>query len=129
MSRTTRLCATKRLGWLLNSVRGAARRRDGPLPRICGRAVSERAAAFGEKFVAGLSLSVQVCSTAEEDSAAAEHLGSRGGEECDEAFCGWSKAAALLPYRRHLPTRLGIAQGYFDYGCVVMWRARQHGDA
>ena len=62
-------------------------------------------------------------------SATAEHLGSRGGEERDEAPRGWSQAATLDPCRPHLPTRLAITQGDFDERWVVMWSARQHGDA
>jgi len=61
-------------------------------------------------------------------SATADHLGSRGGEEGDEAPRGWSQPATLLPYRRHLPARLGVAQGDFDELWVVMRCARQHGD-
>src|ERR1700758_3722871 len=72
-------------------------------------------------------LSAEVCP--EEDSATAEHRGARGGEERDEAPRGWSQAAVLVPYRPHLPTRLGVTQCDFDERWVVMWRARQHGDA
>src|SRR5271170_7109984 len=50
-------------------------------------------------------------------SATAEHLGSRGGEEGDEAPRGWSQ-----------PAPLGVAQGDFDERWVVMRCARQHGD-
>ena len=34
-----------------------------------------------------------------------------------------------MPYRPDMATRLGVAQGDFDERWVVMWRARQHGDA
>lgn len=97
----------------------------GRVPMCCLLSHSD----LGGRPAALASLSIQVRSTAEEDSATAEHLGSRGSEERDEAPRGWSQAATLRPYRPHVPTRLGVAQGDFDERWVVMWRARQHGDA
>jgi hypothetical protein len=58
----------------------------------------------------------------DEDSATAQHLGSRGGQELGEAAGGWSQAVVLVPYRSDMAMRRGVTQGNFGQCWVVMCR-------
>src|ERR1700722_5070305 len=58
----------------------------------------------------------------DEDSATAQHLGSRGGQELGEASRGWSQAAVRVPYRSDMAMRRGVSQGNFGECWVVMCR-------